>query len=64
MAIWIDVGDLMDFAARRTGPSGIQRVGFELSLALLDVAPCEVRLCSSLGTTDGSFEPVAPLEAV
>ena len=64
MAIWIDVGDLMDFAACRTSPSGIQRVGFELTLALLDVAPCEVRLCSSFGATDGSFEPVAPLEVV
>jgi glycosyltransferase involved in cell wall biosynthesis len=64
MTVWIDVGDILDFATRGNSPSGIQRVGFELTLALLEVAWCEVRLCSSLGAADGSFEPVEPHEVI
>lgn len=49
MTLWVEVGDLMDFASRHERPSGIQRVGFELALALARTVPPPYRVafCST-----------------
>ena len=39
MTVWVEVGDLIDFASRHDRPSGIQRVGFEIALALSRTVP-------------------------
>lgn len=49
MTVWVEVGDLIDFASRHRRPSGIQRVGFEIALALARTvhAPGCIGFCST-----------------
>jgi glycosyltransferase involved in cell wall biosynthesis len=61
MTIWVDVGDLLYFATDHATPSGIQRVGFELALAMA-VSP-RVAFCAAAGGTAGGFWSVG-LEVV
>jgi glycosyltransferase involved in cell wall biosynthesis len=57
LKIWIDVEDLLQYAAHATRPSGIQRLAFELQQALMALAPDEVRLVRHART--GGFVSVS-----
>lgn len=46
MTLWLDVEDLLDYAAANDRPSGIQRLSFELYQALIELrGEGEVRFC-------------------
>lgn len=64
MTLWVEVGDLIDFASRHGSPSGIQRVGFEIALALARIMPAPecVAFCSTATGPDPDSRIVSPSE--
>lgn len=66
MTLWVEVGDLLDFASRHGRPSGIQRVGFELALALARTVPLphRVAFCSTATGRDAGGPTEVSLDEV